>query len=105
MLKPADIVGGEFLVEPGHPSLPGHFPGNPVVPGVVLLQRILAAIEDAGAGFGEEIVVDAKFLEPVRPGQQCSFAVSRTEAGRLRFECRVDGRTVAKGTLRGEPIR
>jgi len=27
-----------------HPSLPGHFPGNPVVPGVVILEEVLEAI-------------------------------------------------------------
>ena len=36
-----------FTVPHDHPSLPGHFPGRPVVPGVVLLDRVLAAIEAA----------------------------------------------------------
>ena len=37
----------EFVVEPCHPCLPGHFPGSPLVPGVVVLDQVLAAIEDA----------------------------------------------------------
>ena len=39
----------QFVVAPDHPSLPGHFPGRPLVPGVVLLDRVLEAIEAATA--------------------------------------------------------
>ena len=38
-----------FHVRADHPCLPGHFPGRPVVPGVLLLEQVLAAIE-AGHG-------------------------------------------------------
>ena len=35
----------QFVIAADHPSLPGHFPGQPVVPGVVVLERVLEAIE------------------------------------------------------------
>ena len=35
----------QFIISADHPSLPGHFPGHPIVPGVVLLDRVLEAIE------------------------------------------------------------
>ena len=38
-----------FTIPDDHPSLPGHFPGHPVVPGVVLLDRVLQAIEQVTA--------------------------------------------------------
>ena len=31
-----------FRIAADHPCLPGHFPGQPVVPGVVVLDRVLA---------------------------------------------------------------
>ncbi len=36
-----------FEIATDHPCLPGHFPGQPVVPGVVVLDRVFAAIESA----------------------------------------------------------
>lgn len=51
-----------------HPALAGHFPGNPLVPGVVLLDEAIASIERArGVAFGEFRLVSVKFLQPVKP--------------------------------------
>ena len=44
-----------FVIGHDHPALPGHFPGQPVVPGVVLLDRVLEAVEREA---GEERVKD-----------------------------------------------
>ena len=35
----------EVRVAADHPSLQGHFPGNPIVPGVVLLDTVIANVE------------------------------------------------------------
>jgi 3-hydroxyacyl-[acyl-carrier-protein] dehydratase len=35
---------GRRTISADHPSLPGHFPGTPIVPGVVILDEILAAL-------------------------------------------------------------
>jgi 3-hydroxymyristoyl/3-hydroxydecanoyl-(acyl carrier protein) dehydratase len=32
-----------------HPALAGHFPGSPIVPGVVLLDEMVRALEGEGA--------------------------------------------------------
>ena len=45
-----------FAIDPAHPSLPGHFPGAPVVPGVLVLERVVAALiaTDSGTGRGAD---------------------------------------------------
>ncbi len=34
----------QFSVASAHPALPGHFPGNPIVPGVLLLDHVLTGV-------------------------------------------------------------
>ena len=57
-----------FTVPHDHPALPGHFPGAPIVPGVVLLEHVLAAIEPDGTA-GALRLPQVKFLRPLLPGE------------------------------------
>ncbi len=84
-------------IDPAHPALAGHFPGDPVVPGVVLLERVGAALK---AWRGEQLGgFDAKFLHPLLPGQQATIELHE-EGGNLRFSVtREDGMALARGTL------
>ena len=61
-----------FTVPADHPSLPGHFPGRPLVPGVLLLERVLDAIEAAHPArgvLGPLRLPQVKFLQPLLPGE------------------------------------
>jgi len=62
-----------FVIEPDHPSLPGHFPGRPLVPGVVLLERVVAAIEAAQGAPGPLRLPQVKFMQPLLPGEEASI--------------------------------
>lgn len=88
-----------------HPALPGHFPGDPVVPGVVLLDLVLESVARwwPQARIGE--VLQAKFLCPVRPEQPLEVAVEPGMPGQLKFRCSVDGQSAASGVLRLREVR
>jgi 3-hydroxymyristoyl/3-hydroxydecanoyl-(acyl carrier protein) dehydratase len=89
-----------FTIGPDHPALPGHFPGRPVVPGVVLLDHVIAAAR-VGFGLGPALGLPrAKFTAPVLPGQEVRIALTLAGPGRVAFACAVDGRTVASGEAR-----
>ena len=93
----------EFVVEHCHPCLPGHFPGGPLVPGVVVLDHVLAAIEDAHGALGALRLPQVKFVGPLLPGQAARVELEG-EAPRWRFRVlrddTVDGqRLVASGEV------
>jgi 3-hydroxymyristoyl/3-hydroxydecanoyl-(acyl carrier protein) dehydratase len=77
-----------------HPALPGHFPGDPIVPGVVLLDRIAAALERSGARLARIGVV--KFLAPLRPGEDATLAIVR-DGARVMFRIDRDGTPLVRG--------
>ena len=87
----------EFCIEATHPSLPGHFPGQPVVPGVVLLDRVAACVEQAsGRHFATLPVV--KFMQPVLPDQTVELSVRMEAAGRVHFTIRRGDAIILTGT-------
>jgi len=79
-----------------HPALPGHFPGQPIVPGVVLLDRITAALERVDDARLSHIAA-VKFLAPLRPDEDAELRIVR-DGTRVRF--RIDRGDLA--ILRGE---
>lgn len=86
----------------GHPSAEGHFPGNPSVPGAVLLDEILAAIERSHAPpLPVWAVWSAKFLHPVRPGDELEIEFTAAPGGDIRFHCRIGAVEVVTGVVRG----
>jgi 3-hydroxyacyl-[acyl-carrier-protein] dehydratase len=83
-----------------HPAFAGHFPDFPVLPGAVLLDEMLKAIEDArGIDLRNWQVSSAKFSSAVRPRDSVVLEHVPTTAGSIQFTMRVDDRKVASGTL------
>lgn len=88
-----------LCVSPDHPCLPGHFPGQPLVPGVVLLEYVAKALR---AWRNQRLVriVEAKFVAPLYPGEQAELALDE-KAGRVHFEIFRDSQVLARGVIEG----
>lgn len=84
-----------------HPSLAGHFPGQPVAPGVLLLDRIVAAAE---AWLGTAVTVrslpQVKFTAPLRPGEEAQLELKRA-GEEFRFTLRRGDAVIAQGIFVG----
>lgn len=81
--------------ESDHPAFAGHFPGRPVVPGVLLLDHTLRAVE-AATGLTLEGLPAAKFLSPAAPGDMLDLEYEVAESV-VRFEIRCGMRRIANG--------
>lgn len=81
-----------LFIAPDHPAFAGHFPGHPIVPGVVLLDEALQCLASVeGLELVSLNVTVAKFLLPVRPGIALSLAFKRMAPGRYALEVLMGG--------------
>jgi len=89
-----------FTVDPAHPSLAGHFPGNPVLPGVVVLDQVIRAAE-RWLGPAVEVIAlpQVKFVSPLRPGDTADVSL-RYRPPTLEFAVVTSRACVARGALR-----
>lgn len=74
-------------IDSTHPSLPGHFPGVPVVPGVVFLSHILDEVQRQLPALCVIGVRKLKFLQMLLPEQSFRVEFSAPVEGALRFKC------------------
>lgn len=88
-----------LCVLPEHPCLPGHFPGHPLVPGVLLLEHVAKALRD-WRDQRLARVLEVKFLAPLHPGEPAELELDEA-AGRIRFAIRREQRIVARGVIEG----
>jgi 3-hydroxyacyl-[acyl-carrier-protein] dehydratase len=95
----------ERRVAPDHLAADGHFPGNPIIPGAVLLREIVSAIAAQHPGAICRHIASAKFLHPVRPGALLAIDWDDSRNGDVRFICTVSpgGPRVVTGALRFGP--
>ena len=93
-----------FVVPPDHPALAGHFPGRPIVPGVVLLDEVVAAIRGTAPGARVAGLANVKFHAPLEPGRRVVVSWTPQGARSIAFSCQSD-RLIAAGVVElAEPL-
>ena len=89
-----------YTVPHDHPAFAGHFPGMPILPGVILLDMALHAI---GAATGLTLdtcqISAVKFLSPARPGDELDIQHRRAAGGAIRFDIVAGTRAIASGSI------
>jgi 3-hydroxyacyl-[acyl-carrier-protein] dehydratase len=110
--REGEAVECETLFEPNDPMFAGHFPGNPLVPGVILTEALAQTAGIAAAsGYPENArplfllsaIRAMKFLRAVQPGQQIRLRAEKLaqvdDLLQFSVEATVDGECVAQGQL------
>ena len=69
-----------------HHSFPGHFPGNPILPGVLLLERVMAyAQSQTNILLAQCVLLNVKFLASVAPGATLKITLSESTSNSFIF--------------------
>jgi UDP-3-O-[3-hydroxymyristoyl] N-acetylglucosamine deacetylase/3-hydroxyacyl-[acyl-carrier-protein] dehydratase len=111
-LEPRRRVVGIKNVTINEPFFQGHFPGHPIMPGVLIIEAMAQAggmllMDQLTAAPGKVVYFMAldrvKFRKPVRPGDQLRLEVEvlqiRGATCRMKGAARVDGHVVAEGEM------
>jgi 3-hydroxymyristoyl/3-hydroxydecanoyl-(acyl carrier protein) dehydratase len=89
-----------LTISADHPSFAGHFPGTPILPGVLLLDETLHVLHaDESLAHTHWRIGRAKFLKPVRPGETLLVEHERLPSGAVHFLVSSAGSAVAEGML------
>lgn len=89
----------DFIIAHDHPALPGHFPGNPVVPGVLLLDQVLSLLEATHGPLPTLRLPQVKFLQPLLPGQMGRIEVTMRGPENWRFRVMRGETLLASGDI------
>ena len=110
-LEPGARVVARKLVRPDEWYLAGHFPGRPIMPGVLIVEAmaqtgavaVLSREENRGRLALFAGIDGVRFKRVVEPGDEleltCDLERVRGPIGKGRAEARVDGQLAARGTL------
>jgi UDP-3-O-[3-hydroxymyristoyl] N-acetylglucosamine deacetylase/3-hydroxyacyl-[acyl-carrier-protein] dehydratase len=111
-LEPQKRVVAIKNVTINEPFFQGHFPGHPIMPGVLIVEAmaqaggvlLMGAVEDPESKVVYFMSIDnIKFRKPVKPGDQLRFEVElvqlRSKVARIKGVAKVDGAVVCEAEM------
>lgn len=92
-------MNAKISVPADGPFFEGHFPGRPILPGIVELALVAAAAAPGGSAGEVSAIPHTRFRGLVLPGDGLDLATAPRDDGGVRFEVRRAGELVANGAL------
>lgn len=88
-----------FIVHGCHPCLPGHFPEQALVPGVVILEEVQIALQTHWPGASPTHWPQVKFLTPLLPEQWADISLSSPDGQTFVFQVHREADLIATGKV------
>jgi 3-hydroxyacyl-[acyl-carrier-protein] dehydratase len=76
-----------FTISATHPSLVGHFPNNPIVPGVVILDEVINIIKTLKPELTIDTIPMVKFTKPLLAEQEVLVEIKEKNEMEISFVC------------------
>lgn len=92
-----DTIFREYVIAADHPSLAGHFPDDPIVPGVVILGLIEEFFQQWQPEKKMSSLSQVKFLQPLRPDETLRITLKMQNHSVVKFVCSGNNATLASG--------
>ncbi|MBK8284678.1 MAG: hypothetical protein IPK97_07160 [Ahniella sp.] len=89
-----------FMIGDSHPSLAGHFPGRPLVAGVIVLEEVQNALSTFWPGRVLAAFPQVKFVSPLLPGEWAELELVRLDTDQFDFRVTREGALIASGKVR-----
>ncbi|SHN90864.1 hypothetical protein [bacterium endosymbiont of Bathymodiolus sp. 5 South] len=89
----------DFIINNEHPSLSGHFPDNPIVPGAIIVEKVIQGLSELETPKEVITLIAIKFIKPILPNQKVAVLCKNISPTLLSFECSVDGKVSVLGRL------
>lgn len=88
-----------FTIQASHPSLAGHFPSNPIVPGVIILDEVINIIQKIKPDFIIDSIPSVKFTQPLLAGQKVIVEIKVKNDNAISFLCTHNDIKIVVGQL------
>ena len=97
----AEATKVALSIPESHACYAGHFPGDPLVPGALMVQWLVELIEAEDKKKGKSdltitVLKSMKFILPIRPGDDCEVTITHRDE-KIMIECTCKGQLVLKG--------
>ena len=86
-----------YCIPATHPCFAGHFPGNPIVPGVVILNYVQQQLSNWLPKYTVDTLAQAKFLYPLFPDQKFTIKLIQSSTQKIKFTCTYGEYTLVTG--------
>ena len=93
-------ASGNFVIPRSHPALAGHFPANPVVPGVVILDEVFDTLATHMPDAEVVGLASVKFLVPLKPDILVRVELLEKSDSLVEFCCYCEAQKVALGQIK-----